>query len=160
MDHIRRVIIGLGSNLGDRAKNIDDALGRLRADADLHVRATSRFYETDPVGGPPQDRYVNGAVLVLTSLDASTLLDRLLAIEIALGRQRTERDAPRTIDLDILWIEGEIFRSDRLHVPHSRLAERAFALVPLVELAPDARDEGGGLYADLALARTPLDPAE
>lgn len=157
MDHIRRVVIGLGSNLGDRVSNIDRAVSELRADHDMHVMKVSPLYETPPEGGVDQPAYVNGAVLVLTSLDAAAILGRTLAIETALGRVRGEPGASRTIDLDILWIEGESVSENDLVVPHPRLVRRAFALRPLIDLAPDAGDsETGAVYADNPLARAQL----
>lgn len=156
MDHIRRVIIGLGSNVGDRVKNINAAVDELRRDGDLHVLQVSPLYETAPVGGPPQGDFVNGAVLVLTSLGPAEILKRTLAVEAKLGRVRGAKNEPRIIDLDLLWIEGEGVSEDGLVVPHPRLAERSFALRPLVDLASDARDEAGQAYADNPLAQVAL----
>jgi 2-amino-4-hydroxy-6-hydroxymethyldihydropteridine diphosphokinase len=157
VDHIRRVVIGLGSNLGDRAGNIDKAVALLREDHDMHVMKVSPLYETAPEGGADQPAYLNGAVLVLTSLDAPEVMARALKIEADLGRVRTEKNAPRTIDLDLLWIEGESVEEGGLVVPHKRLTQRAFALKPLIDLAPDARDAGtGAAFADLALAQVEL----
>lgn len=166
MDHIRRVVIGLGSNLGDRKANIAAALQRLGQDEEIHLGAVSPLYETAPVGGPrnadgtpAQGDFVNGAVLVLTSLDAGDLLRRLLAIEAALGRSRDVPEGPRTIDLDILWIEGECIREEGLIVPHPRLLERPFMLRPLLDVADDARHaESGVVYADAELANVQLKP--
>lgn len=156
MDHIRRVIIGLGSNVGDRVKNISLAVDELRRDQDMHVLQVSPLYETAPEGGPPQGDFVNGAVLVLTSLAASEILRRTLAVEASLGRVRNVKNEPRTIDLDVLWIEGEHVSEEGLTVPHARLAQRAFALRPLVDLASDARDQAGDAYADMPLAKSDL----
>lgn len=157
MDHIRRVVIGLGSNLGDRAATIHEAVERLRADEDLHVLELSPLYETAPVGGPSQGDFLNAALLVLTALDARLLLERLLGVEASLGRVRREKNGPRTIDLDLLWIEGECVDDDTLKVPHPRLAERAFALRPLLDVAPDAGNaESGALFAELPAAKEPL----
>ena len=103
------------------------------------VVRTSSVYETAPVG-PPQPAFLNAAALVVSDRAPEALLDELLRIELRLGRARVERWAPRTIDLDILWIEATAVESERLVVPHPRLRERAFALVPLLELLPDARD--------------------
>lgn len=161
MDHIRRVVIGLGSNLGDRFANVDRAVERMRSLEDVHVLEVSPLYETAPVGGPPQGAFVNGAVLLVTALDAAELMERLLQIETDLGRVRGEKNAPRTVDLDILWIEGECVSRADLEVPHPRLVERAFALRPLLDVAPDASHaESGLVYADLPLAKTELDPAK
>lgn len=159
MDHIRRVILGLGSNVGDRVKNINQAVDDLRLDRDMHVLKISSLYETEPQGGPPQTDFVNGAVLILTSLPAGDILSRTLAVEAKLGRVRGAKNEPRTIDIDILWIEGEAVDEDGLIVPHPRLTKRSFALKPLIELAPDAKDEHGAAYADLDLAKVALKPA-
>ncbi len=156
MDHIRRVILGLGSNVGDRVENINQAVNVLRLDRDMHVLKVSPLYETEPQGGPPQADFVNGAVLVLTSLPAADILRRTLDVETKLGRVRGEKNAPRIIDLDILWIEGEAVEEDGLTVPHPRLVERSFALRPLVDLAADAKDDQGAAYADLDLAKVAL----
>jgi 2-amino-4-hydroxy-6-hydroxymethyldihydropteridine diphosphokinase len=166
MPPVRRVVIGLGGNLGDRAATLRAAVAALRADSDLGFLAESPRYETPPAGGPPQPDYLNAAVLLATALPARTILERALAIERALGRVRPDpvRWGPRVIDLDLLWIEGESIREPGLDVPHPRLRERAFALRPLLDVAPDARDPGSGeLYASLASAREPirrLDPEE
>jgi 2-amino-4-hydroxy-6-hydroxymethyldihydropteridine diphosphokinase len=142
VDHVRRVVIGLGSNVGDRSANLDAAVARLRDDRALHVLRRSPVYETPPAGGPPQGDYLNAAVLLVTSLDARSILDRALGIERDLGRVRSTetRWGPRPIDLDLLWIEGESVDEDGLTVPHPRLFERPFALRPLLDLAPDAVD--------------------
>ena len=117
------------------------AVERIAGVAGVSVRARSRVYETAPVGGPPQPSFLNAAIYAECILSPVALLDELLAIEAALGRVRaaeTVRFGPRTIDLDILWIEGVTLDEPRLVVPHPRLALRAFALVPLLEVAPDA----------------------
>jgi 2-amino-4-hydroxy-6-hydroxymethyldihydropteridine diphosphokinase len=146
MDHVRRVVIGLGSNLGDRLANLDAAVARLRADRALHVLRRSPVYETPPAGGPPQGDYLNAAVLLTSSLGGRAILDRTLAIERDLGRLRAAeaRWGPRTIDLDLLWIEGEAIAEEGLSVPHPRLSERPFALRPLLDVAPDAVDARTG----------------
>lgn len=108
------------------------------------IEAASRIYETAPVGGPPQGEYLNAALRVTWSGDAESLLDALLAIERDLGRERRVRWAARTIDLDILWIEGVAIDSDRVTVPHPRLFERAFAVTPLLEVAPGSVDPRTG----------------
>lgn len=166
MDHIRRVVLGLGSNVGDRVKSITQAVEELRLDRDVHVVKVSPFYETAAEGPPqapppaePMPDFVNGAVLILTSLPAAEILARGLKIEQKLGRVRGKRYAPRTIDIDVLWIEGEAVAEPSLSVPHPMLRERAFALRPLLDLAPDAKDEKGEAFADLPAARVPLKPA-
>ena len=152
----RRVVVGLGSNVGDRHAWIERALGALAADRALGLLRSSPRYETAPVGGPPQGDYVNAAALLSTSLPAHDIIARLLTIERALGRERSVPNAPRTLDLDVLWSEGESFETSDLVVPHPRLAERAFALRPLLDLAPDACDPAGTPYAGLPAAHEPL----
>lgn len=139
--------------------NLVAAEARLRADRALHVLRRSPVYETPPAGGPPQGDYLNAAVLLVTSLDAREILDRALSIERELGRDRgaEPRWGPRTIDLDLLWIEGEAVEEEGLVVPHPRLEERPFAVQPLVDVAPDAVDfRTGRAYATLAAASAPI----
>jgi 2-amino-4-hydroxy-6-hydroxymethyldihydropteridine diphosphokinase len=142
-----RAIIGLGSNLGDRLGHLQSAVKRIARFA--KVEAASHVYETKPVG-PPQGDYLNAAILIryegasgrAPTLDTAAidLLDSLQAVETALGRVRDVRWGPRTLDLDILWVEGLAMESERLVVPHPRLVERPFALRPLVDVMPDAVD--------------------
>jgi 2-amino-4-hydroxy-6-hydroxymethyldihydropteridine diphosphokinase len=136
-----RAVVGFGANLGDRLGTMRAALAELRHVA--RVDRTSHVYATAPIG-PPQPEYLNAAALVRWEGSAEGLLDALLAIEGKLGRVRRERFGPRTVDLDVLWIEGLAVDGERLVVPHPRLAERAFAVVPLLEVAPDARDPRTG----------------
>jgi 2-amino-4-hydroxy-6-hydroxymethyldihydropteridine diphosphokinase len=152
-------VIGLGSNLGDRRANIDLAIARLREEPLIRVLGRSPVYETPPAGGPPQGDYLNAAVLLVTSLTARAVLDRTLSIERGLGRNRSEevRWGPRTIDLDLLWIEGEVVDEEGLAVPHPRLHERPFALRPLLDVAPDAVDPRTGQpFASLPAASAPI----
>ena len=130
-----RVVIGLGSNLGDRAATLRAAIGRLRDVAS--VKKISKVYETAPIG-PEQPDYLNAAVLVEWSKPLTDLLPELLRIEKEMGRVRRERWQARTIDLDILWTDGAPVTLRDLTVPHARLHERAFALLPLLDVAPDA----------------------
>jgi len=133
-----RAFVALGSNLGDRRALLDFALAQLRASAGIGVLAVSPVYETDPVGGPPQGAYLNAVVALCTSLAPRALLERLLAIEALAGRERSAvRDAPRRLDLDLLLYGDLALAEPGLVVPHPRLPERAFALVPLADLAPD-----------------------
>ena len=132
-----RAIVGLGSNLGDRLEHLRAAVKRVSGFA--AIEATSHVYETHAVG-PPQPDYLNAAMMIHYDGEAVDLLDALQAVETILGRVRDVRWGPRTIDLDILWIEGLAMESDRLIVPHPRVVERPFALRPLVDVAPDAID--------------------
>ncbi|HEX8792122.1 MAG TPA: 2-amino-4-hydroxy-6-hydroxymethyldihydropteridine diphosphokinase [Polyangiaceae bacterium] len=128
-----RAVIGFGSNLGDRLATMRTALAELARAA--RVEATSRVYESAAVG-PPQGDYLNAAALVTWEGEPEALLDALLAIEAKLGRVRREKWGPRTIDLDVLWIEGREVHGPRLTVPHPELAKRAFAVAPLLDVAP------------------------
>jgi 2-amino-4-hydroxy-6-hydroxymethyldihydropteridine diphosphokinase len=153
------MVLGLGSNLGDRARNIASAIEALAAHPEIGVRAASSLYETPPAGGPPQGDYLNGAVLIETALAPRAVLSVCLAVERSLGRVRPDpvRWGPRTIDVDLLWIEGETVDEPDLSVPHPRLPDRPFAVRPLLDVAPDARDpRSGALYAALPAARAAI----
>lgn len=147
-----RFAIALGSNLGDRLATMRDAVRRIASFAS--VVATSHVYETKSVGAPGPD-YLNAAILVEWDGRAIDLLDRLQEIEHELGRVRTTPNAPRTLDLDILWIDGAPIATERLVVPHPRLLERAFALRPLLDVVPDAYLLPPGMIEDPACRRTP-----
>jgi 2-amino-4-hydroxy-6-hydroxymethyldihydropteridine diphosphokinase len=135
------VVVGVGANLGDRLATMRDGVDRLARSRGLGVVARSRVYETAPVGGPPQPPFLNAAILVESVVSPLSLLDALLRIEGELGRVRQgERFGPRTLDLDVLWADGLVVDEPRLVVPHPRLIGRAFALVPMLELVPGARD--------------------
>ncbi len=128
--------IGIGSNLGDRQAHCRDAIKRLRS-AGCTILTISSFIETEPWGLSNQPPFLNGAVLIETRLTPHELLKLLLSIESDMGRIRTERWGPRIMDLDILLYDDIILRSEDLSIPHPHLHERAFALEPLVEIAPD-----------------------
>lgn len=130
--------IGLGGNLGDPQATMSRALDLVDADPDIRVRTVSRLYRTPPWGKTDQAWFHNACALVETTLDPHALLERCLAIETKLGRVRTDRWGPRTIDLDVL-LHGD-FQSDgtELTVPHPRMTERAFVMVPLADIAPQA----------------------
>lgn len=146
-----RAVVGLGSNLGDRLATLREAVRRVGAFAE--IRARSHVWETEPVGGPPQGEFLNAAILVEYNGPPEALLDALLGVEASLGRERREQWGPRTIDLDVLWIEGVAVDAPRLVVPHKRLRERAFALAPLLEVAPQATDpKTGDPYVVASLA--------
>lgn len=128
--------LSLGANLGDREGNLTAGLERL-AQAGVTVSRVSSLYETAPVGGPPQPPYLNLVAEVETDLPPRALLRLCLAIEAELGRERTEHWGPRTLDMDLLLYEGVTSDDPELTLPHPRLAERQFVLVPLAEIAPD-----------------------
>jgi 2-amino-4-hydroxy-6-hydroxymethyldihydropteridine diphosphokinase len=148
-----KAALSLGSNLPDRKAHLDEAVRRLRERT--RVLAVSRFLDTEPVGGPPQGRFLNAAVVVDTELDPRGLLELARELERAAGRVRVERWGPRTLDVDLLLCDDRVVREDGLRVPHPRLAERRFVLEPLAEVAPDWVVPGTGrtvedLLADLA----------
>lgn len=138
-----RAYIGLGANLGDLPRTLDEALAELAALPSMRVAAVSSRYRSAPVdaGGPD---YLNAVALVETELAPLALLDRLQAIELAHGRQRPYVNAPRTLDLDLLLYGDAQISTARLTVPHPRLHQRAFVLLPLLELAPDLSAPGLG----------------
>jgi 2-amino-4-hydroxy-6-hydroxymethyldihydropteridine diphosphokinase len=129
--------VSIGTNLGDRAAHLDLALRGLAALPETQVVALSPIFETDPVGPPPQGPYLNAVARVATSLGARALLDGLLAIEREAGRARSERNAARTLDLDLLLYGDASIDEPGLVVPHPRRAERPFILEPLAALAPE-----------------------
>lgn len=132
--------LGLGANLGDARGTLAAAVDALRELGD--VRAVSPVYETDPVGLEDQPAFLNAVAVVDTALEPYELLAALLAIEARFGRERTVRWGPRTLDLDVLAIDGVELDDPRLTVPHPRLAEREFALRPLADVAPDLAIDG------------------
>jgi 2-amino-4-hydroxy-6-hydroxymethyldihydropteridine diphosphokinase len=133
---MQRAYVGLGSNLGDRAAHLHAALAGLAATPGVERVVASALYETEPVG-PPQGRYLNAVAALDTSLAPTALLARLAELERGAGRVRGGRNAPRTLDLDLLLFGEECVDTPALVVPHPRLHERAFVLVPLAELAAD-----------------------
>jgi 2-amino-4-hydroxy-6-hydroxymethyldihydropteridine diphosphokinase len=137
----RKVFIGLGSNLGDRIENLRQALLMLEANG-VEIVKVSGLYETEPVETEePQPPYLNAVAEIVTDLPLTKLLDLLEEIERQLGRMEKGGKKPRTVDLDILWAEGERVESERLTVPHPRLWERAFVLVPLSEIIEELDGE-------------------
>jgi 2-amino-4-hydroxy-6-hydroxymethyldihydropteridine diphosphokinase len=133
---VRRAFIGLGSNLGDRRAYLGAAVDQLETAGD--VFAVSPLYETEPVGGPSgQQHYLNLVVELHTADSPHTLLERCRAVETSARRERAERWGPRTLDADVLWVEGEVVDEVDLTVPHPRMWERRFVLAPLADLAPD-----------------------
>jgi 2-amino-4-hydroxy-6-hydroxymethyldihydropteridine diphosphokinase len=128
--------LALGSNLGDRLETLQHAVDLLHARPGIDVVRSSRVYETEPVG-PPQPAYLNAVVEVRTDLEPRELLKETQAVEDELGRVRAERWGPRTIDVDVLSFDERTVDEPELVVPHPRMHERGFVLVPLGELEPD-----------------------
>jgi len=130
------VMIGLGSNLGDRLANLQAAVDRLDGIAGLALEAVSSVYASEYVGPGHQQPYLNAVAAALSDLEPEALLPRLQAVEAALGRPPRTHMQPRTIDCDLLLWDDRIVRTPELTVPHPRLHERAFVLQPLAEVAP------------------------
>jgi 2-amino-4-hydroxy-6-hydroxymethyldihydropteridine diphosphokinase len=147
--------VALGSNLGDPVQQVSGAFAELAAIPDTRLVARSRLYRTRAVG-PPQPDYVNAAAVLETTLAPESLLEALQGIEAAHGRRREIHWGPRTLDLDLLTYGDRVIESSRLQLPHPHLAERAFVLAPLAEVAADLSIPGRGRVRDL-LAALPLD---
>ena len=130
--------IALGGNLGNSRRILSEAIARLGQTAQIEVTARSHFYRTAPVG-PPQPDYINACILVRTTLSPMLLLHQLLAIESQFGRVRQERWGARSLDLDLLFYGDRTIDIPGLTVPHPRLQDRAFVLVPLMDIAPSWR---------------------
>jgi 2-amino-4-hydroxy-6-hydroxymethyldihydropteridine diphosphokinase len=132
-----RAYLGLGSNVGDRLAHLQAAVDGLAGAPGIKVVAVSPVYETAPVGGPPQDDYLNAVVALDTELTSRDLLDVARGLEAGEHRVRAERWGPRTLDVDVLLVGDDVVDEPDLVVPHPRMTERAFVLVPLSELAPE-----------------------
>jgi 2-amino-4-hydroxy-6-hydroxymethyldihydropteridine diphosphokinase len=145
--------IGIGANLGDARGNVADALARLGRQSGCRLLASSSLWRTAPVDSSGDD-YINAVAVIETSLDAHALLATLHAIETAHGRERPYRNAPRTLDLDLLLYGDEIIQTPALTVPHPRMHERAFVLAPLLEAAPETVIPGRGPAADFLASMT------
>jgi 2-amino-4-hydroxy-6-hydroxymethyldihydropteridine diphosphokinase len=143
-----RAFVGVGANLGDAAGQVRAAIAALGALPGTRLVAASSLYRTAPVGYAAQPDFVNAAVLLETDLAPRALLAALQSLEARHGRTRSFRDAPRTLDLDLLLYDGEVIDEPGLAVPHPRLHERAFALAPLVEIDSAAVIPGRGLARD------------
>ncbi len=144
--------VGLGSNLADPLVQVRQALMELESIPGTRVTARSSLYRTSPVGYLEQPDFINAVASVQSTLRPQALLSALLAIENRHGRRRAMRDAPRTLDLDLLLYGEEVLEEHGLTLPHPRLHERAFVLAPLAEIAPGAMVPGRGLVQEL-LAR-------
>jgi 2-amino-4-hydroxy-6-hydroxymethyldihydropteridine diphosphokinase len=128
--------IGIGSNLGDRPANIESAIAELKNRPGIAIEKISSIIETTPIGGPAQGKYLNGVIKIKTEISPRALLSILQNIENKLGRARTVKNGPRTIDLDILLYEDKAINEPDLKVPHPRMFEREFVMKPLLEIEP------------------------
>ena len=145
-------VIALGSNLAEPVRQVRDALSALEAHPQIQIEKTSSLYLTAPVGYDNQPDFVNAVCSVRTSLDGVSLLAVLNRIEADFGRERTFRNAPRTLDLDIIDFDGISSSDPHLILPHPRAHERSFVMKPLAEILPDFVLGGHGRAADLAAA--------
>lgn len=151
MHPIRRCVLAIGSNLGERLNNLQGAVNSLADTPEVWVTAVSPVYETAPIDAPEGSRdYLNAVVLADTTLSARTLLERALAVEDAYGRERTtERHAPRTLDVDLIVVGDRRASDDDLVLPHPKAHQRAFVLAPWNDVEPDAELLGQGPVAEL-----------
>jgi 2-amino-4-hydroxy-6-hydroxymethyldihydropteridine diphosphokinase len=134
---LARCYLGLGSNLGDREGAVRESIDLIAAGGDIEVRGVSSFYVTKAWGNENQPDFVNAVAAVDTDLKPAEVLARTRAVEIEMGRERREKWGPREIDIDLLLYGDEVVETGDLSVPHPGIEERAFVLVPLLELAPD-----------------------
>lgn len=151
MSEVQRAFVGLGGNLGDVETTLAEALWAIDGLPQTSIRAQSALYRSKPWGRGDQPDFLNGAVELQTRMTPRVLLEHLLAIEERFGRVRAKEDrwGPRTLDLDLLVFGEEVIDEPGLHVPHPRLHERAFVLVPLAEIAPSLHIVGQGKVSDL-----------
>ena len=141
--------VGIGSNVGERLEFCRDAVAALDDTEGIRVTATSSLYETTPVGGPPQRSFINLVARLETTLGPRDLLATCQSIERVLGREPSEiRWGPRVVDLDVLLLGDEKVNEGDLEIPHPRMTQRRFVLVPLLEIDPDAADPWGSRYDD------------
>ena len=150
MRPIRQAVLALGSNLGERLNRLQSAVAALEDTPEVTIVAISSVYETEPVDAAPgSGKFLNAVVLIDTTLTVHTLLDRALAIEDAFGRERSEKGAPRTLDVDLLVVGQRVCDDEQLKLPHPRAHERGFVLVPWLEIDPEGEIPGKGFVADL-----------
>jgi 2-amino-4-hydroxy-6-hydroxymethyldihydropteridine diphosphokinase len=145
----RPAYVGIGSNLNDPQARVREAFGHLDALSPTGRVLRSRSYRTRPMGPQDQPEYVNAAAGLLTQLTARELLAALLKIEKSMGRNRQERWGPRVIDLDLIWMSGEVIDEPGLTVPHPGVSTRNFVLYPLADIAPSLSIPGHGKVSDL-----------
>lgn len=150
MHPIRRAVLSLGSNLGDRMFALQGAVDALADTPEVWVTGVSPVYETEPVDAPEgSTSFLNAVITLDTTLSARTLLERALAVESAYGRERGETNAPRTLDVDLIVVGDRHADDEHLKLPHPRAAERAFVLAPWYDLESDAELPGFGTVAEL-----------
>ena len=129
------IYLGIGSNLGDRSAHIQKAIQLLNETEGIWIKKVSSLYETEPVGGPPQGKFLNGAIKIQTNLSPRQLLNSLKEVECQVGRKERKKNWPREIDLDILLYGNVKVQEEGLEIPHPRMFERDFVMIPLSEIA-------------------------
>ncbi len=134
---MKQVFLSLGSNMGDRIELLRAAVEELDSSPNVHIQKQSSYYETDPIGYIDQNKFVNQVIEITTDFDPASLLSHCLNVEKKLGRVRLEQWGPRTIDIDILLYENFTSSTEMLTIPHPRMNERQFVLIPLNEIAPN-----------------------
>jgi 2-amino-4-hydroxy-6-hydroxymethyldihydropteridine diphosphokinase len=149
---LKLVYLGLGSNIGDREAMIDSALGALNA-PDLRLQRVSSLYETEPIGFRDQGWFLNCVAEFGTDLFPKQLLHRMQRVELGMGRVRSLKNGPRTIDIDILLFGNSVIQTEELEIPHPRYRERRFTLAPLAELNSSLRDPVTGQTMSEMLAQ-------
>lgn len=147
---IRTACVALGANIGEPLRRIEAGFAALEALPGTRLKARSSLYRSAPVGYADQPDFINAVAMIETALDPHALLAALLAIERAQGRVRDFPNAPRTLDLDIVLYGDLVLHEPGLTIPHARMLERAFVMLPLAEIAPDAQVPGRGLVRELA----------
>jgi 2-amino-4-hydroxy-6-hydroxymethyldihydropteridine diphosphokinase len=150
MKPLRRVVLSLGSNLGDRLANLQGGTDAIKDTPDVIVVDISSVYETEPVDAPEgSGPFLNMVIVAETTLEPQTLLERAQAIEDAFGRERSNDNAPRTLDVDLVMVNGATVDRPELQLPHPRAHQRAFVLVPWHEVDPQAELPGYGTISEL-----------
>ena len=150
MRPIRQAVLAFGSNLGDRLNRLQGGVAALEDTPEVTIVAISSVYETEPVAAPTDSgKFLNAVVLIDTTLTVHTLLDRALAIEDAFGRGRSEKNSPRTLDVDLIVVGDRVCEDESLVLPHPRAHERGFVLAPWLEIDPEGEIPGKGFVADL-----------
>ncbi len=146
------IIVGLGSNLGNREENLRTALRLLTADKKVQIEKVSSLYETEPVGVTDQNAFLNAVAVVKTGLTPEELIQHCLAVEARMGRVRELRWGPRNIDIDLLCYDAVSIQTETLTIPHPRMKERKFVLIPLLETVGDIVLYGSSRISDFLAA--------
>ncbi|MCD7775104.1 MAG: 2-amino-4-hydroxy-6-hydroxymethyldihydropteridine diphosphokinase [Clostridiales bacterium] len=145
---MKTAIVGIGTNIGDRRRNVESAIEALKHLPNTEIAAVSPIYETEPWGYTEQNRFYNVCVKISTELSPSALLGACLGIEAAFGRERPFKNSPRIIDIDLLLYEEAELNTPELTLPHPRMRERAFVLVPLKDILTDLKFGGYNFNED------------